>query len=245
MKISIEDTGQLLKQIYKEVEQLIYEGQTLKNLDNEIGLLYKKYSVQSAIPEHFNFPGNCCLSLNDIACHGVPNNSRLKDTDVLKVDIAIRSIIPESNVVDACRTFFLPKALKKYKNMYSFAQKLVHKAASHIIPNKTTVAEHSAYVYNQIKQSNTYKLLEDFCGHFVSTEMHAGYPICYNPKKLIDISKNRVFKEGDCFTIEPILLFSPTYYNIHEDGFSVRTRDIAVQYEDTFLIQDYNLKVVT
>lgn len=242
---NLKQTGQILTHIYAEVAALVYVGQTLNNLNTCIGDIFRKYEVVSAIPKHFNFPGNCCLSLNNIACHGVPDDSRLKDTDILKIDIAIKPLDPQEYVADACRTYFLPKAAQKYKNMYAFAQKLVRESIEHIIPDKTTVLEHSSYIHKKIKESNTYKLLEDFCGHFIDSSLHAGHPICYNPRKLVHMNRHRTLRCGDVFTIEPILIYGPTTYRILEDGFSVKTSDVAIQYEDTFLIQDYNVVRIT
>lgn len=242
--VDLKQTGRILYKIFNEIEDFIVVGKSLFEIDSHIASLCSKYCTSSAIFGYNGFPGHSCLSVNNIACHGIPSEYRLQSKDLLKVDLAIHGKIGCSAtnftplIADGCRTYFMPDAKKLDRDMYTFCKNLVTSAINVIKIGETDFYHHIDYIEKRIEKSRNYKCVSYFAGHGVGEKLHEDYVLVYNLKELQKKERETIISPGMIFTIEPILTLGTTKFRLLEDKWSVKTQKNCVQYEETVLVEE-------
>lgn len=205
-------------------------GMTTKELD-DIGRKYlQRFNAAPAPEKLYQFPGATCISVNENIAHGIPNDYRLKDGDLINIDVSAEL---DSYFADTGGSFVLGKSTQM--------QKKVMKATREALNAAITVAKANSPIneigraIEKVARKHQLKIIANLGSHGVGKSLHEE-PEFIAP--YFDRNDRRVLKEGQVITIEPFLSTKSRWVNEGLDGWTLSAEpgNIAAQYEHTMII---------
>jgi len=230
----------LATQILDEVCDAAVEGVTTETLDK---LAYDKIIAAGATPAslHYGsppFPKSICTSLNEVVCHGIPDDRALQQSDIVNIDLAV---ILDGYFGDCSKMVAIGKVSKDKKLVFDVSLECLKKAAEILKPG-LPICKIGDTITDVAEQAGC-GVVTQFVGHGVGIKYHEPphVPHCRN-KLSIPLAA------GMTFTIEP-MINAGTYdlYIDEHDEWTARTRDgkPSAQWEWTFLITEDGYEVLT
>jgi methionyl aminopeptidase len=216
----------------------IIPGVTTAELDHYCAVVMKKSGVKSVIEGYRDFPGTICTSVNNVAVHGLPNAYRLKEGDLISVDIAVSY---EGWCSDSAWTYSVGKPREESLRLLQATwQSLIRGIAYARAGNR--LGDIGAAVADTAEQYDC-SVLWDFVGHGIGRSLHEE-PRVLNfgePKTGMKIVPGMVF------TIEPILTLGKPGTKKTENGWSFITEDGAkcAQFEQTVAVFENRTELLT
>src|SRR3954467_12717952 len=98
---ALKAAGRVVAQTIRELRKLVRPGVTTAELNQAAGRVFAAHGARSGPQLDYNFPGVICISVNDEAVHGIPGPRRLRDGDLVKLDVTAEL---DGYYADACRT---------------------------------------------------------------------------------------------------------------------------------------------
>lgn len=223
------------------VAQEIRPGMTTLEIDK---LVYDYTVGHGAIPAPLNyegFPKSVCTSINEVVCHGIPNEfDVLEEGDIVNVDV---STILDGYYSDASRMFVVGGKTTPEK------QKLVDVARECLEIGMEAAKPYGfvgdiGHAIAQHAHKNGFSVVRDLCGHGVGLEFHEEPEVLHYGKKRTGM----LLVPGMVFTIEPMINMGDWRVFVdEEDGWTVVTEDElpSAQWEHTFLMTEHGLEILT
>lgn len=239
MAITIKNEQQIRKitkscQILAEVKQIIWDfirpGVSLKDIDQ---LAFKEIIKRGAKPAFlglYGFPATACISVNHELIHGIPSNYKVKDGDLVSVDLGC---LWEGYNSDSAFTKPVGNVTKNDLKLIEVA-KVAFEVGLKAIKKGARVGDISAAIGQYIKKNNLYTP-EEFSGHGIGLELHEDPYVPNDGKK----NTGPLLKDGMVICIEPMITQSKGI-KILSDGWTVVSIDgkNTAHYEHTVLIKD-------
>lgn len=222
------------------VEQEIHAGMSTADIDK---LVYDYTTQHGAIPAPLNyegFPKSVCTSINEVVCHGIPNeNEILREGDIINVDV---STILDGYYSDASRMFIIGKTTPEKEKLVRVTKECLAIGAEAAKPYGF-IGDIGKAIEKHAKR-NGFSVVRDLCGHGVGLEFHEDPEVNhYNTHE-----KGMLLVPGMVFTIEPMINMGTWQVFIDEaDGWTVVTEDElpSAQWEHTFVMTEHGLEVLT
>lgn len=222
------------------VEQEIHAGMTTADIDK---LVYDYTVSHGAIPAPLNyegFPKSVCTSVNEVVCHGIPNEFEvLQEGDIINVDV---STILDGYYSDASRMFIIGQTTPEKEKLVRVTKECLEIGAQAARP-WGFLGEVGKAIERHAKR-NGFSVVRDLCGHGVGLEFHEDPEVNhYNTHE-----RSMLLVPGMVFTIEPMINMGTWRVFIdEEDGWTVVTEDElpSAQWEHTFLVTEEGLEVLT
>ncbi len=232
--------GQLAADVLEMIAPHVKIGVTT----NELDTLCAQYTeeVQQAISAPLNyhgFPKSICTSINHVVCHGIPDDTQLKEGDILNIDI---TVIKDGYHGDTSQMFILGEASAEDRRLCRLAQESLYVGIKKVRPG-ATFSEIGAAIQKFIKKSGRYSIVKDYCGHGIGKEFHEEPQIVHYKNN--DKTK---MEEGMCFTIEPMINLGRANTVLDkEDNWTVYTIDSkkSAQWEHTLVVTKTGCEVLT
>ena len=242
--------GRLASEVLDMLEQHIRPGITTLEIDR----LAHDYitQVQQAVPATLGYqppgyppyPASLCTSLNDVVCHGIPDERPLKSGDILNVDV---TVIKDGWHGDNSRMYLIGEASIAARRLCAVTFEAMWKGIVKIRPGARlgdighaiqTFAEHAGF-----------SVVREFCGHGVGDRFHEDPQVLHygRPGTLQEL------KPGMIFTVEPMInlgkrdIKEDRKGNRPYDGWTIVTRDrsLSAQWEHTVLVTETGYEVLT
>lgn len=236
------NAGQLAAYILNEISFIIKEGLSTLAIDNYAKELLFKTGARSASLGYHGFTGHLCTSINDVVCHGIPNDKViLKNGDFVNVDLALEL---DGHYGDTSRCFIVGKIKPATKDLIDTTYQAMWSAISICRPGMK-VNEIGKTIEQFLKNSKkNYGIVRRFCGHGIGKNMHQEPDVSH----YYDSHNSSILSEGMCITIEPMINGSKNYNcRILEDGWTAKTLDgsPSAQWEHTIYITSNGYEVMT
>lgn len=198
--------------------------------------------VQKAIPAPLNyhgFPKSICTSVNQVVCHGIPNDKPLKDGDIINIDI---TVIKDGYHGDTSKMFYVGKVPSHAQRLCEITQECLYKAIDLVKPgvHLGDIGE----VIQRHAEKNHYSVVREYCGHGIGSEFHEDPQVLHYGKA----GTGEVLTEGMTFTIEPMINAGKRQVKLSKrDGWTVETADrrLSAQWEHTLLVTAQGVEVLT
>ncbi|GFU17943.1 methionine aminopeptidase 1D, mitochondrial [Trichonephila clavipes] len=227
----------LAKIVLDEVEKSINIGVMTEELD---AIAHNTCINFGAYPSPLNyrgFPKSICTSVNNVACHGIPDDRKLKDGDIISVDI---SVFYKGFHGDCAATYLVGNVDNKAKKLVEVAALCLQKAID--------ICRHEQHfctigkTISNIARSHGFSVVPAFCGHGISSIFHCAPRILHYDNN----DKGQMLK-GMIFTIEPVICEGEPDILILEDGWTATTEDRgrSAQFEHTVLITQDGAEILT
>jgi methionyl aminopeptidase len=184
------------------------------------------------------FPKSLCSSLNEVICHGIPDDTVLADGDLVNIDI---SAYIEGVHGDTNGTVIVGEAPEELSLLVERTKEAMMRGIRAALPGRqVNIVGRAIEAY---AKRFGYGVVREFTGHGVGTSFHTGLviPHCDDPEY------DTVIEPGMVFTVEPMLTLGTTAWDMWEDGWTVTTKDkkYTAQFEHTILITENGPEILT
>ena len=210
---------------------------------DELDKLAHDYIVsQGAYPStlgYRGFPKSCCTSINEVICHGIPDDTTLQDGDIMNVDI---TAFKDGFHGDSNATFLIGEVSSDVADLVERTKEALDRAIAVVMPGRP-INVIGRTIESYAKRFN-YGVVRDFTGHGIGEAFHSGLVIPH-----FDAAPNysNTMEVGMVFTIEPMLTLGTHEWDIWSDNWTVTTKDksITAQFEHTLVVTESGARVLT
>ncbi|MFK7776605.1 MAG: type I methionyl aminopeptidase [Gimesia sp.] len=211
---------------------------------DEINQIVHDYTLSNghtpATLGYMGFPKSCCISINEVVCHGIPDDTVLKEGDIVNVDI---TSIVNGWYGDQSETFFVGQVSDEARNLVQVTFDSLFMAINILTPG-SSVIKIGEVIYDYAKEAG-FGVVRQYQGHGIGREFHTDPGIPHYP---VASSERDLLLPGMCFTIEPMLnVGSWKTVEDQSDGWTVRTKDnkLSAQFEHTILMTEEGPEILT
>jgi len=185
------------------------------------------------------FPKSLCTSVNEVICHGIPDNRVLQDGDIVNIDLTvfINGVHGDTNATYLCGDVDQESRLLVERTREAMMRGIKASKPGREINVIGRVIESYAKRFG-------YGVVRDFTGHGIGTAFHSGLVV---PHYDAAPQYNTVIEPGMTFTIEPMLNLGTVEWDMWDDSWTVVTKDRkrSAQFEHTILITDSGAEILT
>jgi methionyl aminopeptidase len=232
--------GKLAADVLEMIAPHVKAGITTDELDD----ICAKYTeeVQGAISAPLNyhgFPKSICTSINDVVCHGIPDNTVLKDGDIINLDI---TVIKDGYHGDTSKMFLIGDVLPEDARLCRLTQEALYVGIKKV-KHGAKFGEIGTAIQKFIKKAGRFSIVKEYCGHGIGKEFHEEPQIVHYKN-----NDNDKMQTGMCFTIEPMInLGKAGTITDKDDGWTVHTVDKkkSAQWEHTLLVTNTGCEILT
>lgn len=231
--------GRLAAEVLEMITPYVKAGITTDEL-NQICHDYI-VNVQKAIPAPLNyqgFPKSICTSVNHQVCHGIPGPKKLKDGDIINIDI---TVIKDEYHGDTSKMFVIGKPSILAERLIRITQECLYMGIQEVKPGAHfgDIGE----VIQKHAESNRFTVVREYCGHGIGKIFHEPPNVVHYGKK----GTGEIIKEGMIFTIEPMINAGKRDVKLLPDNWTVVTKDhsLSAQWEHTILVTGTGFEVLT
>jgi len=190
-------------------------------------------------PLNYNgFPKSCCISVNEVICHGIPDSRPLQEGDIVNIDI---SLYHGGFHGDVNATYYVGEVDEDSKRLVETTRECLDKAIEMCKPG--ALYRDIGNVIQSIATKNKLSVVRSYCGHGIGRLFHTIPNVPH-------YSKNKakgVMKPGHIFTIEPMINLGGWRDTLWPDDWTAVTVDgkRSAQFEETLLITEDGVEVLT
>lgn len=220
------------------IEEYIQPGITT----DKINSLVHDYTIEhGGTPAPLNyrgFPKSVCTSINHVVCHGIPDNKKLKEGDIINVDV---TTIVDGWHGDTSKTFFVGKPKVRAQKLVEVAREALQLGIDAVKPGATL--GDIGYAIQSFVEANRFSVVREYCGHGIGRVFHEEPQVLHYGKQ----GAGMALKEGMVFTIEPMVNGGKPGVKVLNDGWTVVTRDrsLSAQFEHTIAIRKDGAEILT
>lgn len=231
--------GRLAAEVLRMVRPHVQAGITTEELDR----ICHEYivNVQDAIPAPLNyhgFPKSICTSVNHQVCHGIPGKKKLKNGDIINIDV---TVIKDGFHGDTSKMFFVGDPSVIAKRTCRISYECMRKAIEIIRPGVRL--GDIGYTIQQHAETNNCSVVREYCGHGIGRGFHEEPQILHYGKP----GTGMAVEPGMTFTIEPMVNAGKRHVKLLPDQWTVVTKDrsLSAQWEHTILVTENGHEVLT
>lgn len=235
----IRKAGQIAAQALQAVGEAIRPGVTTDELDR-IGhdFIISRDAYPSCLG-YMGFPKSLCTSINEVICHGIPDDRPLEDGDIINVDI---TAYYDGVHGDTCAMFEVGTVDEESHLLIERTREAMMRGIKAVRPGREInvigrVIESYAHRFN-------YGVVRDYTGHGVGEAFHSGLIV---PHYDTAPAHSEIMEEGMVFTIEPMLNLGGVEWEQWDDQWTVVTKDRgrSAQFEHTIVVTENGAEILT
>ena len=216
--------GALAAQILDDVAAQVYPGQTTSCIDAFIEDQVNKAGATSATIGYKGYKHASCISVNHVVCHGIPGDKKLKDGDILNIDV---TVIVDGWFGDTSRMYVAGKLSRKAERLIQITHDSLMKGIETVKPGNSF--GDIGHAIQTFVEGQKMSVVRDFCGHGLGTVFHAPPNVLHYGRA----GSGPMLEEGMFFTIEPMVNLGRPETKILADDWTAVTRDksLSAQFE--------------
>lgn len=231
--------GRLAAEVLDMITEHVKPNVTTQQLND---LCHEMIIAAGAVPAPLNyrgFPRSICTSVNHVVCHGIPSEFKLKNGDVVNIDV---TVIVDGWHGDSSRMYWAGNPPIKAKRLTQVTYDAMMLGIEQVKPG--ALVSDIGRAIQDYAEGHGYSVVRDYCGHGIGKVFHTAPSVLhydeggYSPE----------LKEGMFFTVEPMINVGgyATILNRH-DGWTVTTRDksLSAQFEHTIAVTANGYEIFT
>jgi len=231
--------GRLAAEVLTMITPHVQAGITTDELDQ----ICHNYIVdeQDAIPAPLNyhgFPKSICTSVNHVICHGIPGTKKLKDGDIINIDI---TVIKDGYHGDTSMMFHVGKTSIIAQRLSANAREAMLIGIALVKPG-TTLGDIGHAIQKHAEAQN-FSIVREYCGHGIGKVFHEDPQVLHYG----EAGTGLVLEAGMTFTIEPMVNAGKRHIKQLPDKWTVVTKDrsLSAQWEHTLLVTEDGCEILT
>jgi methionyl aminopeptidase len=230
--------GHLAAQALEEVGRNVRPGVTTDYLDQVGHDFLVSHGAYPSTLGYRGYPKSLCTSLNEVICHGIPDDTVVRDGDIVNIDITafIGGVHGDTNA-----TFLAGDVDEESRLLVERTREATMRGIRAVKPGRPLNAV--GRVIESYAKRFGYGVVRDFTGHGIGTTFHSGLIVPHYD----DPSSTVTMEVGMTFTIEPMLTLGVVSYDIWSDGWTAVTKDRkrTAQFEHTILVTEDGYEILT
>jgi methionyl aminopeptidase len=210
---------------------------------NELDVIVHDFLISNgAYPStlgYRGFPKSCCTSVNEIICHGIPDDLEIQDGDIVNIDV---TAYLDGFHGDSNQTFKVGNVSEEVSLLVDRTKESLERAIASVMPGRP-INVIGRTIESYAKRFG-YGVVRDFTGHGIGEAFHSGLVIPhYDAAPLY----SNTMEVGMVFTIEPMLTLGTHEWDMWPDGWTVATKDksITAQFEHTLVVTESGAQILT
>jgi methionyl aminopeptidase len=236
--------GRLAAEVLDFIAPHVRAGVTTGELDR----LCHDYIVQeqAAIPAPLNYappgyqpyPKSICTSVNHVVCHGVPGDKKLRNGDIVNIDI---TVIKDGYHGDTSRMFYVGQPSIQAKRLCEVTYECMWHGIAAVRPG--AVLGDIGHAIQTHAEQHGYSVVREFCGHGIGARFHEEPQVLHYGRSGTGLR----LEPGMIFTIEPMINAGKADIRQLADGWTIVTKDhsLSAQWEHTILVTAEGHDVLT
>ncbi len=230
--------GQLAARALDEVGRHIEPGVSTDELDRIGHDFLTGHGAYPSTLGYRGFPKSLCTSINEVICHGIPDDTVIADGDIVNIDITafIGGVHGDTNA-----TFLAGNVDEESRLLVERTREAMMRGIRAVAPGRPLNA--IGRVIESYARRFGYGVVRDFTGHGIGTTFHSGLVVPHFDDPAVGV----IMEPGMTFTIEPMLTLGTIDYDIWPDGWTVVTADRGrtAQFEHTLVVTADGYEILT
>ncbi len=228
----------LASQTLDMVAERITAGVTTEDINTWVHEFTFAHGAIPAPLGYHGFPKSVCTSLNHVICHGIPDDTVLKDGDIINVDV---TPILDGYYGDSSRMFMIGDASEEARNLVRVAKECLDLGIEQVKPGVRLGS--IGYAIQQHAERCGFSVVRDFAGHGTGVEFHEAPQVLHYGRP----RTGEVLRPNMTLTIEPMINVGRFESRILADRWTAVTVDgsLSAQWEHTMLVTDTGVEVLT
>ena len=230
--------GALAAKILDDIAQHVVPGQSTAELDRLITEWVEDAGATSATIGYKGYQHASCISVNHVVCHGIPGDKKLKNGDILNIDV---TVIVDGWFGDTSRMYVAGLPSRKAERLMQVTHDALMKGIEAAKPGNTFGdIGHAIQLY---AESHRMSVVRDFCGHGLGRVFHAPPNVLHYGRE----GTGARLEEGMFFTIEPMINLGRPETKVLADDWTAVTRDksLSAQFEHSIGITSDGCEIFT
>jgi methionyl aminopeptidase len=221
--------GAVVRECLDLVEGEVKPGVTTGELDRLVEEFIRSRGGVPTFKGYRGFPGSICASPNDMVVHGIPGKVRLREGDILGVDVGVTM---EGYIADAAATFPVGEISKEARELLRVTEESLWKGIAQCkIGNRVGDISHAVQTH---AEAYGYSVVESMVGHGVGRDMHEDPQVPnFGPAH-----QGPELREGMVIAIEPMVNMGACDVEVGPDSWAIYTKDgsLSAHFEHTVAI---------
>ena len=230
--------GAVTARILDEIAEHVYPGQTTGELDRIIEEKVIAAGTKSATIGYKGYKHASCISINHVVCHGIPGDKKLKDGDILNIDV---TVIADGWFGDSSRMYVAGKLSRKAERLIQVTHDALFKGIEAVKPGNTF--GDIGHAIQSFAEGHRMSVVRDFCGHGLGRVFHSPPNVLHYGRA----GSGPVLEEGMFFTIEPMINLGRPETKVLSDDWTAVTRDksLSAQFEHSIGVTADGFEIFT
>lgn len=236
----VREASKLAAHTLDHVAQYVKEGVSTEFLNQKVHEFTLAHNATPATLNYNGYPKSCCISLNEVICHGIPSEDTiLQNGDILNIDV---TPILNGYYGDTSRMFTIGEVSEKAQRLVQDTEHCLNLGIQQVYPGNRF--GNIGFAISRFAKSKKYGVVYEFCGHGVGVEFHEEPQVDHAARK----NTGAIMEPGMIFTIEPMINLGKAKAKISkEDGWTATTIDgkLSAQFEHTVLVTEEGHEILT
>lgn len=235
----IRESGRIAAQAIALVGEHCKPGVTTDELDRIAHEFILDHGAYPSALLYRGFPKSICTSINEVICHGIPDDTVLQDGDIVNIDI---TAYKNGFHGDSNQTFLVGKVNDEVRLLVERTRESLNRAISVVAPGRQINI--IGRTIESFAKRFDYGVVRDFTGHGIGRAFHSGLVIPHYDAAPAYAQEMQV---GMVFTIEPMLTLGTHAWDLWPDDWTVTTKDksITAQFEHTLVVTETGADILT
>jgi len=232
------DAGKITAGALIAAEQEIVPGVTLLHIDTVIRHYIERHGAEPSFLGYGGFPASACISLNEQVIHGIPDGTKLKEGDIVKVDVGAKY---KGYHGDSARTFFCGKVSEEATRLERITRESFFEGIKMAVP-EGRIGDISNAVQNYAEKEN-FSVVREYVGHGIGENLHES-PDVPNYGRA---GRGVRLYEGMTIAVEPMINAGLYEVRVLSNKWTVVTKDgsLSAHYENTIVITENGPEILT
>ena len=230
--------GRLTAQARALAGSMVAPGVTTHEIDTAVRRFIESHGGRPSFLGYAGFPGSACISVNEVVIHGIPGPRKLKEGDIVSVDVGAYL---DGFHGDCCGTFACGKISPEARRLIDVTRQSFFEGIKMATPGHRV--SDISHAVQQYVEKNGYSVVRSFVGHGVGAKLHEAPevpnfgPAGHGPR----------LQPGMTIAVEPMVCAGDWRVKVLKDGWTTVTVDgsLAAHYENTVLITDGEVEILT
>ncbi len=216
----------------KKMKDYAKVGMSTKELDEYGGKLLEEFGAVSAPIKDYDFPGYTCISVNHVACHGIPSHDViLQEGDLVNIDV---SAALDGYYGDNGGSFVLGEDIHGHLPQVRASQEIL-KLAIDMVKDRVKIAHIGGLIEREAKKRG-YQVIKNLCGHGIGRKLHEEPSEITNFRDRFNTQR---LKKNMVIALETFISTKEKYVKQQNDGWTMMTKgSFVTQHEHTLIVTE-------
>lgn len=235
----IRRAGQIAARAMQKAGAAVKPGVTTDELDAIVHDYIISHGAYPSCLGYMGFPKSCCTSVNEVICHGIPDDRPLEDGDIINIDV---TAYLDGVHGDTCAMFYVGEVDEESRLLCERTEQAMLRSLKAIGPGREINV--IGRVIEKYAKRFDYGVVRDYTGHGVGEAFHSGLIV---PHYDAAPAHNTLMEVGMVFTVEPMLTLGEHTWQQWDDDWTVVTSDRSrtAQFEHTVVVTEDGYEILT